>query len=302
MRVASLFWLLLVSACGAVRVDGGASSDAAPSTEVDAGPGAQADSAPAADASAGCSWSPLSTGLFEMVNTGAGEISPVITSNGLVVHFIRGTKNYSVGNIFRALRATPDGAFSAAEPIEELDSGEGDYGLEISPDGREVFFSRVGGGSLVTSQLTGDTWGPVSAAGLIGYSPAMAAGGLDLYFVSTEVAGEIHRATRAAVGAAWDPPQPVGSVGTHHWIDVSDDGRKLLLSGGGSGSSEQPVAIAARESLEEPFGEAVAFDPVLGGGTGILQGKASWVPGADDVVVIDVEMGNPPNLYYTRCE
>jgi Tol biopolymer transport system component len=71
--------------------------------------------------------------------TGADELDPFVTADGLELYFSQ-TIN-GLQRIVRATRLTRSAAFGAAAPVTELDSGRGDADPTLSADGRVIIFS-----------------------------------------------------------------------------------------------------------------------------------------------------------------
>ena len=93
-------------------------------------------------------------------------------------------------------------------------------------------------------------------------------------------------------------------MGSFETIDVSADERQVLLSRPADGVS-QPVAIATRASLDEPFGAPVSAGEVFRLDDDIASFvHATWDAGRTQIVVtvelLDADTG--ADLYLSNCE
>jgi len=300
----------------------GGCGDIGTSLDADGGTGSRADAASIADSApadpdggdrdpdAGppaCTWSELSAEPFAAVNGPDYEESATLTGDGLSVFFTRFPVqgNDFTGDVFDATRGSVDQPFSAARLVTEVSKAEEDeLELEISGGGEEIFFLRSSDDILTASRpAPGAPFGEVSATGLLGYSPSLSGDRLALYFIDLDFT-RIMRATRIAVGEPWDSPVDVGGLGGFDTIDVSVDELQVLLSRPADGIS-QPVAIATRASLDQPFGAPVSAGDVFRLEDDISSYvHASW-DAARRQIAVSVELADADtgsDLYLSRCE
>ncbi len=301
----------------------GGCGDIGTSIDADGGTGSRADAAPmAADSGAGdpdagdrdpdagppaCRWSKLSSEPFAEVNGPDYEESATLTGDGLTVFFTRFPiegQDFTT-DVFDATREALDQPFSAPRLVTEVSKAEEDeLELEISGDGEEIFFLRLSDDILTASRpAPGAPFGAVAATGLLGYSPSLSGDRLALYFIDLDFT-RIMRATRTAVGEPWNTPVDVGGIGGFDTIDVSADELQVLLSRPADGIS-QPVAIATRASLDEPFGAPVSAGDVFRVEDDIASFvHATWDAGRRQIVVtvelVDADTG--ADLYLSTCE
>jgi hypothetical protein len=304
----------IAGGCGSVGTELG--DDSEDGSQADAAPpadGGEADAGPPADDGGGgggadggapdCEWTPLTTAPFDALNTGAFEEAPTLTGDARTLLFTRFSPDGSPVEIFEATRSEPDGPFEDVRFVEELRSDDPEaIELEISADGTELFFLRSSETILSARRASpGAKFGKVESTGLLGFSPTISGDGLSLYFIDTGLT-RIRRATRPAIGEPWDEPVDVGPMGSFDTIDVSDDELRLLMSR--PGPDAQPVAIASRGSLDEPFGAAVSAGNVFRfdeDNSPFVQ--ADWDVSQRQIVInFDLDTGSASDLYLSTCD
>jgi hypothetical protein len=309
VRVATLVWVVLLAAgCGKVSEPGGDDDDdddgnGDGGSESDAGGEPDADTPPMDAATAGCVWDRLDSGLLIDVNSTDYLGSPTLSGSGLALFFTVGPDLKGQADVFDATREAADAAFSAPRMIPELSSAEDERDLEVSVGGEEFFFLRGATSEIWTSARvdSGVPFGEVTSTGLNGNSPSISSDRLDLYFVDVDL-GRIMRSSRAAVGEVWGDPVDLGASGAYYWIDISSDGLRVLLSGGGNSEDAPAIAIATRETVDDPFGEpSPAGEQLIGNNVTPLD-EASW-DGREGQMAVTVEYGNGnTDLYLTTCD
>ena len=241
-----------------------------------------------------------------MVSGPDHEESAALTGDGLAVFFTRyPVDGAQTADVYDAGRESRDQPFSAPRLIGELGSADEDEpALEISGDGLEIFFQRFSDDILVASRASRDgAFGEVAPTGLLGWSPTLSGDRLSLYFIELDLA-RIMRATRAAVGEPWDDPVDVGTAGGFDSIEVSSDELRMLYSRAADGLS-QPVAIARRDSREDPFGAPVSAGDVFRLEDDISSFvEASWDASQREIVVsVELQTGDTgSDLWMSTCE
>ena len=305
--VARLAWLLLLAAaCGDVNVSAD-DRDASPGGIPDSGeaqPDGSVDAAPpdAAPLPA-CVWSAPSPEPLTQVNTGGFEDFPTLTFDGGFLFFTHETLSGPPPDMFDATRQSPFDPFSGTRELTELSSSEGEYDLEVSVAGDEMFFMRDATDEILTSWRPdfGQPFGEVVSTGLVGYSPTLSGTGLHLYFLDLE-GDRILLSTRGTLDEPWGPPEDIGPVGPYSWIDVSADERQMLFSGG---VGEVSVAIATRATPLEAFDEPVpAGDVFIAGGDILFFDKASWSVLATELIITaqrSTGTDDDTDLMLSRC-
>lgn len=102
-------------------------------------------------ASAADNFSQLGRTYTTLDCTGADELDPFVTGNGLELYIAQTINGFQ--RIVRATRATRTVPFSAATLVTELDSGAGDADPTVSSDGRIIIFSSNRPGAGGSSNL-----------------------------------------------------------------------------------------------------------------------------------------------------
>jgi hypothetical protein len=300
--------LLAVVACGDIGTsldsDGGLGSPVDATADADSGPdaGGRSDAGQTA-----CVWGKPSPDPFAQVNGPDHEESATLSGDGLTVFFTRFPvegQDFTT-DVFDATREAVDKPFSAARPVTEVSKAkENEIELEISGDGQEIFFVRSSDDILSASRpVPGAAFGEVTATGLFGFSPTVSGDRLALYFIDLDFT-RILRATRTAIGEPWNTPVDVGGLGSFDTIDVSADERRMLLSQPADGVS-QTVAIATRETADDPFGAPVSAGDVFR----VEDDVASYVHATWDAsgrqIVVTVELADTDtgaDLYLSTCQ
>lgn len=306
--VARLAWLLLlVSACGDVNVSA-ADRDGSPGGPPDGGEGTPDGSADAAPPDAAplpaCAWTAPSPDPLTQVNTGGFEDFPTLTFDGSLLFFTHEQLIGPPADVWDATRQTPFEPFTGTRELTELSSDEGEYDLEVSAAGDEMFFLRDATDEILTAWRPdfGQPFGKVESTGLVGYSPTLSGTGLHLYFLDLE-GDRILRSARESLDAPFGPPEDLGPAGPYSWIDVSADERQMLFSGG---VGEVSVAIASRANPLEAFDEPVpAGDVFIADGDILFFDKASWsVLGTELIITAQRATGadDDTDLMLSKCE
>jgi serine/threonine protein kinase/Tol biopolymer transport system component len=228
------------------------------------------------------------TNLGPAVNSGAGEVAPVISPDGLELYFCRGVD--PIFDVWVARRATPDSewgpAAKAGRPFRSSSYDGMDF---IAPDGLTLFMDsdRPGGCGRVdlwvtTRAAVGDDWGtPVNLGATVNsasddFSVSISTDGLELYFASNRPGGsgnyDLWVTKRATVNDNWATPVNLGPTLNSSTDDVSPnispDGLLLFLtsrrSGGyGSGFGLCDVYVARRATTKDPWGPPMNCGPVV---------------------------------------
>jgi hypothetical protein len=87
--------------------------------------------------------------VSELLMEGRSTIDAFLTEDGLALYFnLTPDAGETKGDLFLAVRASVTDAFSAAEPLEELNSSSDERDPWLAPDGRSLFFSSDRDGSL----------------------------------------------------------------------------------------------------------------------------------------------------------
>ena len=228
------------------------------------------------------------TNLGPGINSGAGEVAPVISRDGLELYFCRGVD--PVFDVWVARRATPDSewgpAAKAGLPFRSSSYDGMDY---IAPDGLTLLMDsdRPGGcGSVdlwvTTRAAVGDDWGtPVNLGATVNSASDDSAAnlspdGLELYLTSNRPGGcggyDLWVANRATVNDNWGTPVNLGPALNSSTDDVSacisPDGRLLFFTSrrsGGYGSAYGlcDVYVARRATTNDPWGPPMNCGPVV---------------------------------------
>lgn len=308
-RLVSVWLAVVVAGCGSVNSDapdggGPGEADADPNAP-DADPSAP-DAAPP-DAMPPCNWTaPV---IVASVNSTSFEGMATESPDGLALYF---TKTISLGTNSDLYVATRSGAgmpFGAPSAVSGFDTpGVFEDAAELSATGLEIFFRRtiaedpMSGIWTATRPTAAGSFGAAQSLGVDGYSPAISADGLTLYYVSiTE--GKVKAMSRASIGGLWGPPHDVLTT-PYRTIDVSGDELRILLSDGPNNFDSVPVAIATRTRKDDPFGAAVPIDVLTVPGDTSNSKNASW---SADERTMYLEMQLPAgqggtDIYFSTCE
>jgi hypothetical protein len=258
---------------GARAGDGLAKSCLEGTVGADAGPDG---SAP--DAGADEVWSRPT--IVANVNSAKSDMGPCLSSNGLELFFSSyrdDPVNHVLGEIYVATRGVTSAPFETVKPLSIVNTGANELAPDITADGKELFFERVGQGIMVTKRSSpAAAWGAPVETGLNGVRfPSISADGLTLYLSKSDCQpGCLVKSTRANRNAAWGDleavPLPGGLVG-YDVADISGDGRKLLLYGGST--SQAKVLIATRPSEASPW---THVDSIPNISFGTTHSEPSW--------------------------
>lgn len=162
-------------------------------------------------------------GMMEDValSSGNNDTNPALTQGGLRI-FFKSTRGGVPAPLFEATRTAVDQPFST--PTRVGTGGSNPQGLDVSPDGRTLYFDE--GGELFEMLRAGDT-GDFGAKKTIGSggiaSPSVAGDELTVYY---DNAGNIYRQTRTTEAETFSGPVVI-TAGTHP--DISEDGHTLIF-------------------------------------------------------------------------
>ncbi|MFN0247741.1 MAG: TolB family protein [Kofleriaceae bacterium] len=196
-------------------------------------PGTAPDDAPI-DALAWASPVPLSA-----LNTPDRDSDPAITADGLELFFSSSRQGMGRDDIYLATRASSASPWEPPIHLAVIASSSSDLSVEITGDGRQLWFqsSRSGMGDIYTS--TRDQLGMWSAPALVAEvsSPTeieadlgVAPDGLSMIIARGELGSRVlHLATRPSLSAAWSTPAPLAALN-----NAADDPSAPSLSNGAS--------------------------------------------------------------------
>jgi Tol biopolymer transport system component len=176
------------------------------------------------------------TNLGPRINTGASDMNPSISSDGLTLYFDR-----VQAELFEARRSSAAESWENAETVSSSLNGlANDSHPCISPDGLSLYFcsNRTGGyGSMdiyvATRHSLQDPWGePVNAGDAINTpqtqcAPCISSDGLTLYY---DDGVAVHTMTRASFSKPWgEPSDSPGSVWAGDPVYFSDPNLKAAV-------------------------------------------------------------------------
>jgi hypothetical protein len=230
--------------------------------------------------------------LVTGVNTSALEYSPSPAFSGLALYYtsITGAAN---GEIWRATRTTPYGAFGSPVQLTELSSPQEEWAPCTRLDELEIFFTsaRGGGYDLYRATRMAPT-GPFNApvpvtelnTGSTEYSPSLTLNGLQIYFTSDRPGGsgstDIWTAMRPDWNSPFGTPVPVTELNTTT-VDrdprISSDNLVMFFTStrtGGSGSID--LWMASRTSTSSPFGTPVNVTELNSTAIDFTPGIGAW--------------------------
>jgi hypothetical protein len=268
---------LLCAACGTVTEAG---PDAAP---LDGATGLDA----ATDATAADAYGPPLPGdwgapeLLVALNDGAArEASPTVTGDGLELHFMRWTLADSGPSRYApwvARRAWADAEWGT--PERSIGLGE-NLGIEISPDGLEMYYPRNGGiyRARRASRAPDARWTAEGELFEGAGRPTLSPDGLTIYYHGAAPAMALVRRSRATLADAWGdefpaemeyrrPAMPDGST-LDYYAQIDRRGDLMLLGDpwpAHEGQALAPVGEVRRLSTGF-WGEARAVPRMIDGG------------------------------------
>jgi beta-lactamase regulating signal transducer with metallopeptidase domain/Tol biopolymer transport system component len=168
-----------------------------------------------------------------------------------------------------------------------INTSSGDAGPSISSDGLELYMDsdRPGGYGgwdlwIATRPTTNDPWGePVNLGPSFNTStheaaPSISANGLELYYSSLQSGSpDTWVATRATISDPWAEPVKLGPAVNSSSDDmgpsISADGLELYFAStrpGGLGRFD--LWVTKRETIDDPWGEAVHLGPTVNSSVG----------------------------------
>lgn len=185
---------------------------------------------------------------------------------------------YSIGageteDIWSAVRQ-PDGSFTGAAPVAEVNTVNMDGTPYITPDGRTLWFGSIREGGLGDRDIWRAEGGvngfstPVNVTELnsdaLDHLPTLTTDGLIVMFGSRRASSTEHLfiATRTNVADPFDPPVSVDELNTDDYDgspDISGDGLSVLFASSRVGAGGHDIYVATRASRSDPF---VAAQPV----------------------------------------
>jgi hypothetical protein len=220
--------------------------------------------------------------LGSVVNTGANDVAPTLSADGLTLYFHSNRAGGSGGaDIWQATRPSLTGEFSSPTNLGGvINSGAAETAPAISSDGLSLFFSsnRAGGNGswdlyVATRTSTSEPFGaPVNLGtgvntNLPEFAPAISADGLSLYFQRRNDPGglggdDVWVATRASTsdpfGTAVNLGSPVNSTSFEGGPFISDDELALYFASARPGGAGQiDLYLSNRASTGDSFGAPI---------------------------------------------
>ena len=235
------------------------------------------------------------TNLGPNINTGAGEVGPIMSADGLSLYFTSENGYGGISDIWVAHRTKTDDEWGPASNLGPVvNSAACEASPCISTDGLTLFFcdglwdvaapQRPGGHGGVdlwcTTRVTQDgEWNPPVNLGPVVNSsywdghPAISGDGLSLYFASDRPGGhgraDIYVVTRASVHDEWGPPvnlgPPVNSSSSDNGPGISGDGRILLFTSARPGllGGYFDIWMAKRRTQNDNWEPPIHLDPPI---------------------------------------
>ena len=201
--------------------------------------------------------------LGPAVNSGAAEISPAISADGLELYFAdyRAPRPGGVGksDIWVTTRPTRNAPWGPPVNIGPLaNSPAEEITPEISHDGLELYFESDRSGGLGMDDLwvarratRNDAWGRAVWVGATinapgnDHCPNLTSDGLTMFYDNTPAGttvGNLMVTTRATTGSDWGKPANLGHGASDHWASsIAGDGTMLYFAStrpGGSGGND----------------------------------------------------------------
>jgi Tol biopolymer transport system component len=203
---------------------------------------------------------------------------PSLTNRPAVLFYSIGTGETE--DIWRAVRQ-PDGSFSGAAPVAEVNTVNMDGTPYITPDGRTLWFGSIREGGLGDRDIWRAEGGvngfsaPVNVTELnsdaLDHLPTLTTDGLIVMFGSRRTSSTEHLfiATRESVSEAFNAPVAVDELNVDDYDgspDISGDGLSVLFASSRAGAGGHDIYLATRASRSDPFGAAAAVSELNSAG------------------------------------
>jgi hypothetical protein len=307
---------LLAAACGEVKSpsDGDAMTrpdadpaapDADPSAP-DADPGAP-DATPPPDALPPCTW--RAGIIVPNANSATYEGGATVSASGKTLLYNRLIALESDSDIFIAKRDSLGSPFRTGIRLPNVNTvNVFDDAPELSDSGLEVFFTRTvpetANYQLWTARREtedGD-FGAPGQVGVNGFSSSLSGDGLSLYYVDPTTRF-VRRIKRERIGGPWGEPRDVMAT-IYRGIDISANELSILLSDGPVRFDQPPLAVATRNTPDEPFGPAKPIEGVVLPGDQALTKQAAWRSGEREMFLEMHVAGGVGNtdIYSAVCD
>jgi hypothetical protein len=166
---------------------------------------------------------------IDELNSAAQDSTGVLLRGGLEIYFASGREPTPSSGLWRASRATADGAFEPPSPVEELNAGGDAHEHTLTPDGLTVYFTSTRPGSASSDIWFAERSGPDAPfskpqlvpelnTDSVERAPGISADGLEIFFASERPDGigelDLWRATRPSLDQPFGPPENVTELNT----------------------------------------------------------------------------------------
>ncbi len=227
------------------------------------------------------------TNLGPTVNSGATEVNPEVSADGLVLLF-NGERlgGYGQSDLWVSTRATTDDDWGAPVNVAPpVNSSHYESGPSISVDGLCLYFDGVQPGGygdrdiwVTMQETTNYPWGePVNLGSTINTSyyegdPDVSADGLMLFFTSSRPGGygdrDLWVSTRPTLSDSWGTPVNLGSTVNTSWYDgdpeVSADGLMLFFTSSRPGGyGDYDIWVTRRATIDDDWGTPVNLGRIV---------------------------------------
>ena len=158
-------------------------------------------------------------------------------------------------------------------PYPVNDEDRIDVGMDISYDGREMYYSSTSSWSTWVAQRDdiGEEFGEPEQITL-GEHPSLSSGGLTLFVDDTGEFGQldIFQLHRTSLDAAWGEPENIGeainSAEVEWGANISPDGKTLYFLRNNGNPSDSTIWQSKRDDVTLPFGEATRIEGGMANG------------------------------------
>lgn len=178
--------------------------------------------------------------VTELDATSTTETGPDLSDDGKTIYFARAIVGGSTGyDLYMATRNSPSEPWGQVSLVTELNTTGNERSPHMSSDGKTIWYAHYNGTdydiwTATRSTPTGVWTNPHEVPRFTSTSedegPTTTGDGLTFFFDSTSSGSQMVYTSTRDPGNPWSLPTPVTELAGAHWVDVTPDGRYMVMT------------------------------------------------------------------------
>lgn len=249
--------------------------------------------------------------VTELNTPDASEEDPCLTADQLEIFFTSNRVGGAGGNdIWTATRAAITDPFGPATPVTQINTADGEFHAQVSPDGLSMYLSSNRAGGLggadiyfTTRATRSAPWAsPTRVLELSSPSADFIAApdstGLSLVLGSNRGGNiDLFVSSRTSTDAAWRGPAAIAALNTANDEQdgvLADEGRALYYTQGGDPTVLKELVVARRPTVDAAFGPPTPLVEI----NSAMDELDPWVADDERTIYFNSNRGGNEDLYF----